>query len=216
MASLQHWNKLLVELLERTDENLKKLVDQCLADVFNPYKKTELFAELSKICSGFLREIIDEQHEIGQRAYKLETFRPYTLNESTLEKYRAAAFADLSEARRVARANIYLDGLELRLGRPTTGPEREIKVQKVTDAQIGLDQFAKEVDVMSGVRGYYTYAGSRFIDNICLSIQAELFVNCKSRIYTVLRERLGITGPGGRSRLPVYSLREKTLIHDGD
>ncbi|KAI9773011.1 MAG: hypothetical protein M1835_006215 [Candelina submexicana] len=196
MASLGHWNTVLVELLDTTDQKLRDLVDRCLIDIFGIYKQTKLFTELSALCDSFLKDLMGEQRKVCQRVYDLEVFKVFALNEPALVNYRAAALADLSEARRVTRTNIYLDDQEAKLGKPTTGQEREVKILKVTDAQIGPDPFAKEVDVMSIVRGYYTYSGSRFVDNTCQSIQAELLVKCRNQIYSVLREGLGIVGPG--------------------
>ena len=199
MASVKHWDKGLVELLQRTDQSLRDLVARCLNDIFGIYKRTELFAELSTLCNSFLKRIMEEQSSLCQRVYDLEVLEVYALNEPALEGYRAAALADLSEARRIARANAFLNDQETKLGKFTTGPERELKLLKVTDAQIGVDPFAKEVDVMSMVRGYYTYAASRFVENVCQAIQLELFIKCRNQLYGELRGGLRIVGPGGTS-----------------
>ncbi|PWY64084.1 dynamin family protein [Aspergillus eucalypticola CBS 122712] len=95
--------------------------------------------------------------------------------ESFLYKLRAAHFEHAQE-------NFSIEG----------DARREAELRKLTDAELGRDQFSQELTMMATSRGYYDLASSRFIDSICQSVHTKLFAKCRDDLIKEIERELCI------------------------
>ncbi|KAI9818928.1 MAG: hypothetical protein M1827_007749 [Pycnora praestabilis] len=190
-AGVEHWDKPMTEFLQSTGGMLRTMVSERFTASFGTLKHTALFTEASDIINGFINGILEEQRQAAQRAYQLEVSSPLTMNKKALSHEREQAAKTILKKRRNVRIAAYFDALEARTGKVITELERIKKMPAMTDELLGPDPFSKELDVMSTVRGYYECAASRFVDTICLSLKAEMFVRCGD-VHTDLIKDLGI------------------------
>lgn len=64
----------------------------------------------------------------------------------------------------------------------------------------------KTLIVEQNVQGYYEYASSRFVDNVCLTIFVDLFNKYRDGIGGKLKEDIGLTKADGEFTWRVYMM----------
>ncbi len=146
--SVKHWERPMNDFLQTTGDMLRKLILEQLDDAFGAWRQTALYAEATTIVNEFLDIALGAQREAACRVYNLEHYKPITYNGAALEDAKQKALVIIQGRRRDARISKYLDEQEVKTGRPTTGVERQKKMASVTDAQLGVDPYHQEVDVM--------------------------------------------------------------------
>ncbi|KAI9672960.1 MAG: hypothetical protein M1817_003124 [Caeruleum heppii] len=197
---VSHWGAPLDDFLDKTVEVLREQIFDRLSDVFSPWRQTGLYVETTSVINVFLDSLCNAQRNAAHRVLYLEQCKPMTLNEDALEAARKEALEFIQAKRREYRVNVYIDNQEAKGVRGTEGQERLNKAAKITDAQIGPDPFAKEVEVVATVRGYYKIAMFRFLDSICQSVHGELFSRCRSEMGPELEKGLGYGDAGAEER----------------
>lgn len=85
--------------------------------------------------------------------------------------------------------------------------------RKVTDEELGIDEFAAELDTMGRVRGYYNVASASLVDTMVKCQRLDLFEQTRKHLVKHLQTELGVVGANGLSspdrerwRLHAYSL----------
>jgi len=86
------------------------------------------------------------------------------------------------------RFNQRLEDKFAELGKPLNAQE-----QSNVRQELGPDPYQREVEVMAKIRAYYCIASTRFIDNICASVQGELFEDFKMGLREQLIDSLGVS-----------------------
>ncbi|KAI2814078.1 hypothetical protein CBS115989_8874 [Aspergillus niger] len=187
--SVKHWYDPLSVFLVATHRLVRDMLHKQLDEVFLQYHQTGLYRELKRIIEGFLYKLRAAHFEHAQENFNIEYNKPFTLALSALDQSIKSAYIFLAEKRRFARASSYLDAQ----GKyPRGDARREAELKKLTDVELGRDQFSQELTMMATSRGYYDLASSRFIDSICQSVHTKLFAKCRDDLIKEIERELCI------------------------
>ena len=143
--SIQHWENLTTRFLDETKRLCEQLIKQRVDDIFGPLKPTELYRETIKFCGDFIGKAVEEQRAASMRSFMMEVYKPMTFNEEALNQACETARRYLQSARHKQRCGDWLEKLEERTGKCTAGPAREKELAKITDAQLGIDEYSQEI-----------------------------------------------------------------------
>lgn len=193
-----HWEEILLIFLDITSDMIRKELFERLQDVFDVYRQTELYTELTAAINSLLEQAFDQMRESAGALYQAERFKPAILDDEALEAATTEALTKLQKARREQLVQLYLDKQEEKTGKPTKDQERTNKANRVTDEQIGPERFHKEVKVMAEVQAYYKLAKSRFTESIFVNMQAHTFVRIRDLVLPVLERQMDLIGPDGK------------------
>lgn len=184
LKTFEHWDAPMKKFLDDTESALRDNIHKALEEVFRQWRTTDLYKESYRIIMTFLATHMESQRkDVAERSLRLERFKPITWNSEAMEANRREELGIFENARYEARAHAYYDEQDARTGRATSQQERHRKiVSGQARAEIGVDPYQREVDVMAKIRAYYNIASSRFIDHICQSLQAELFESFRTDI----------------------------------
>ncbi|RAH57510.1 dynamin family protein [Aspergillus piperis CBS 112811] len=220
--SVKHWYDPLSVFLIATYRLVREMLHKQLNEVFLQYHQTGLYRELKRIIESFLYKLRAAHFEHAQENFSIEYNKPFTMALSALDQSIKSAYSFLAERRRFARAGSYLDAQ----GKyPRGDARREAELRKLTDAELGRDQFSQELTMMATSRGYYDLASSRFIDSICQSVHTKLFAKCRDDLIKEIERELCILDENAlerclelmeedpdRQRRRQFLLREKERI----
>lgn len=197
LATLSNWAVPMNQLFDNIEKKLHSALQQTLDECISGWRTTELYRQLSALSSEFLADQMKHQREIhALRTLHLETHKPLTEDSEALELYTSRELEILQTARFKARADSYFNEQDAMTSKTTSPEDRTRKTQtdKELRNKIGTDTYQREVEVMSTIRGYYTIAASRFVDNICQSVESDLFDHFHNSLRNELEEGLGIRG----------------------
>ncbi|KAL8720623.1 MAG: hypothetical protein Q9181_007883 [Wetmoreana brouardii] len=189
--SLSLWDPPLDELLEFTNRTCLALILDQASSVFGAWNGTQFFDLALEVCRSFFEETFDKQVASAKRMLHIERQMALTLHEDSMRAASEQAFAKLDGACRIERAKAYLMRHDA-WDEDANDRTKADKLAKVTDAQLGANPFIHELRALSDVRGYYDCVFTRFVDNIYLGIQAELFAKCRDELGTALKQRTGL------------------------
>lgn len=217
VMSMTHWEKPVNEFLDGTKAICKDMVCEQIQTIFGKYVKTKFYEKVKAIWESFFEQVMSRQRQLVLQLLKWEMAKPKTLNDEAFGLAEAKALTMLQNKRRETRAGAYLDGQEAVTGKPTTGQTRIERIGKVSDAQLGPDEYKKEIGAMSSVKGYYECAYFRFVDIVCASIHCELFNRCRDELGSEMKKQFGVIEDGAYERFAVLMAPnprdEECLIH---
>ncbi|EOD44506.1 putative dynamin family protein [Neofusicoccum parvum UCRNP2] len=205
------------------DEYTMSTLNQALDDTLRAWKTTELSRETAHLTESFFNMAFTEQRDMAvPRALRLERHKPMTENRVALESNEKKELEIFQNARILARTTAYFDELDATTQKQTSRVERQRKANDVSfRSQLGPDPFAREVEAMSKIRGYYNLASMRYVDAVVMGIQVELFEKLKEGLRNELTTVLGIAGENVQdtcARLlaedPARELRRRALKAD--
>ena len=147
--SAEHWTKPLSTFLECTEIMCQRLVHDRITLALGTWRESMIYKEVLNICSTFLQEAMHQQREHANRTLRLELFQPITLNNEVMEQVRQKSLLYLQERRRESRAAIHLDDMEKKSGKVASGQSRNDKISKVTEDQLGPDEWSQEIQAMA-------------------------------------------------------------------
>lgn len=147
--SMTHWEKPVNEFLDGTKAICKDMVCEQIQTIFGKYVKTKFYEKVKAIWESFFEQVMSRQRQLVLQLLKWEMAKPKTLNDEAFGLAEAKALTMLQNKRRETRAGAYLDGQEAVTGKPTTGQTRIERIGKVSDAQLGPDEYKKEIGAMS-------------------------------------------------------------------
>lgn len=206
LHAVRPWNLPLERMAQQTFEMLCNAVLGMLDSSLGMYKQTELYRASRRHIQEFLRMHAAEQRTTLDALYSLEAYKLFTINNSAFEIYKVEELKRLQDARRNRRVNCYVDA-QARLGRKElTDIARQNARKQVTDDKLGPDPFANEVQLAAYVRGYYKTAGFRFADNVCQTIQGNMFRKIHAEILGLLESHLNLNEGDGKSLYQLNSL----------
>lgn len=149
VMSMSHWEEPVNDFLDGTKVLCQDMVAEQVQKVFGKYAKTLFHDRVNQICGLFFEQVMPRQREIAMQALKWEMAKPETFNDEALGLAEAKALTLLQTKRRENRAGAYLDEQEAMTGKPTTGQTRIEKISKISDAQLGPDEYENEIKAMS-------------------------------------------------------------------
>ncbi|KAF2097762.1 hypothetical protein NA57DRAFT_40341 [Rhizodiscina lignyota] len=198
LKGLQHWGSPTEQLKIHTRVHLVKALKVALDRAFGKHKDTQLFALVQDIVFTFLDQRLVKHQEISEMFLEHEHHQPSTENHDGLEHARLAMLSEIESYRFTHRARKLLMAEATQAGKTITEEEFELKFnkdQKRLKDVLGADPAQREIDVMAEIRGYYNVASMRFVDNICRSMDVEVFEHLKEKLRAVLdREVLFVDG----------------------
>ncbi|RAK97752.1 putative dynamin GTPase [Aspergillus ibericus CBS 121593] len=221
--SVKHWSEPLSAFLAATHRLVRDMVHKQIDEVFSQYHQTGLYREIKRIIDAYLYSLKRDHFEHAQENFNIEYNKPFTMDFAALDHATKSARQYLVERRQLSRAASYLDSQ----GKyPKGDARREAELKKITDADLGRDQFTQEIAMMATTRGYYDLASSRFVDSICQSVHTKLFAKCRDDLITELERELNIFDDNAlerclelmeedpeRQRRRLYFLKEKEKIN---
>ena len=207
-ASVVHWPSPVKVFMDLTKELVYEEVSKVASVVFAEYHQTDLYQEVLKTLTNLLEEKGEEQYLDAIRAYRMEQEHPLTFDLSGLKRETKLSQKRLSKLRNdyrleLAQARVDVEG-------PTKGKSRIIK-----EEELEADEFDTQIDITAvrdplirtkshtfltspqEVQGYYKLAASRFVDGVCLLVQARLFATCGRELECQIRSDLGLANDMG-------------------
>ena len=199
-TSMAHWHEPLEIFLRDTRQLLESMVVDEVHTVFGQHLNTRYFDMILEACEIFLEGLFAKQGELARQILTWELSKPKTLDINAMSIARDKAFTLLQEKSRTMRAMNVIEDQEIKNGKPTIGVRKD-KVARLADKEIPPEPFSRELHAISDVKAFYEIAYSRFVDIICSSISFEIFGRCRNDLFTVLRDRFGVTEPNGKRSL---------------
>ncbi len=195
LATLVNWNTPTIELLEKVEKELRAELQLTLNNVAYKWTTTGLYREMQRHFTTFvLMQIQDQRTQQIDRLLRLETCKPITANAKALDEHMSNELKRFTADRFNARAVAYFDEQNAVTGKKVNEEERAKKIQadKELPNKLSKDPYETEVKVMAKIRAYYAVAANRFVDNVCQSIEADLFYRFAEGLREELEEALGI------------------------
>jgi hypothetical protein len=190
LTSVATWDLPLETFLTVTFQMMEDEILSLLQEALREYCHTDLYRQSKQIVRTFLAAKEAEQRLVSMEFFRMEKESLFTINEEAFSRYKIEALEALKTARRMHRVNI-LYQRKIRAGIKLKVSEEEFKC-KITDEQLGIDPYARELDVAAYVRGYYTTARLRFIDVVCANINSKYFGTIKEECQNLLEHHLGL------------------------
>ncbi|KAF2760379.1 hypothetical protein EJ05DRAFT_282772 [Pseudovirgaria hyperparasitica] len=207
LECLTHWGLASSRLFNALKRSLDGTMRQVFEDVLGKFATTELYTKTWDHVENFVSLHFGLQFGKGEgacdRLLQLETYRPLTENETAWKYNRDQELEIFRAARYRHRAMAYFDKVESSTGKQVKLVDRERKIENdaALRSQLGEDPDEVEVQLMAKVRGYYNIASSRFCDNVCMSVQGELFKALRTGLKEELLEGLNATDQNACIRL---------------
>ncbi|KAI9845086.1 MAG: hypothetical protein M1837_005090 [Sclerophora amabilis] len=203
--SVSHWREPMTEFLSISCDMLKDMVRHHLEDAFGTWRETRLFNSAQTALNRMINDAFENQVTAAERTFQLEVARPMTFNNEFLDDSKQEALKLIQEKRLEHLAEAHIAAVEARMGKTYEEADRANKKAKVTWEQVGPDPYAREVEVMSTVRGYYKTALNRFVDHLCLSIRTEFFWGCRNNICSQLETAFGLRERDAQQRCAILT-----------
>jgi protein subunit release factor B len=191
LTAVNPWKFPLETFVDHTFRMLRVELLSTLRSVLQSYEQTSLYRQSKEILQKFLQRQEIEQRAISMEFYKTEAAGLFTINEAAFDLHKAEALAWLNKQRRNWRLDCYMQKQSDTV-RFKDDASRENFRNKVTDAELGPDPFAKEVNIAAYIRGYYTTARLRFVDSVCANMKSRYFGKIKEELSYLLENELSL------------------------
>jgi hypothetical protein len=205
LSAMVNWNVPLQALFKSLRGAIGHLLEETLNASVSEWRTTQLYKEMIKIMGTFIElHVGDLECNVASRALRVERTKPITNDVETLDRCEREERKFFRAARFKERSEMFFDKQDESTGKTTLAEERERKrinkdVAEAIEKKMGTDPFAREVDVMAKIRGYYKIASTRFVDNICQAVEADLFLKLRDGLQDDLEEGLHLTQPDCKS-----------------
>lgn len=196
LESMAPWNQPMLVFLNETMNRLSAELRRALMGSFEALKKRIVFEESKEHLQAFLDTHHDRTKEAMMQVYSDERQQLLTFNTEAFKQYRQEDHLLLTRFRHKMRMEI--KGLLPRKpleewGRMTEAKRNEDTKKRQDEVmKIGRDQFEREVEVVSYVRGYYRLAALRFVDSIAQCIMCRMIPSIKRELAFYLDRQLGL------------------------
>jgi hypothetical protein len=138
---VQHWKAPMEEFIQRTYRAIHEVLLTEQEKIFADLSRTVLCETLRRIVLDFIETTRAENFKYAATIYDAEC-DPFTTNTDAYARAKESELALLRCKRRASRATRYAKEVELHSG-------KKIDPAKVTDIQIGPDEFEKEIETMA-------------------------------------------------------------------
>ena len=202
LASLVNWNIPTIQLLEKVEKELRSELELILNSVASKWTTTGLYCEMQRCFAAFtLKYLHDQRTRQIPQLLRLETRKPLTENVEAWKLHKSRELDVLTTARLNARVDAYLHEQDALMGKTANEEDysKRIQADKELGKKVGEDPYEREIEAMAVIRAYYAVAASRFIDNVCQSVEVDLFDHFHEGLREELEEALGIHGPNCKS-----------------
>jgi len=197
MTSVKVWEHPVEKYLDMVVAMVRDHSLGILDQVLCKWRQTQLYKQGFELLKAFFDRFENDMRTAGAQILSLELYKFFTINRKAFDRYQAAEFSKISEARRRRRANVLaeqqMQGLNIRGDERARRTALDARIKAIMkDNVLGEDPFKTEIEVAALVRGYYLAAADRFCDQICLTIHGRLFTQVQKDIFHYLEKELGL------------------------
>ncbi|EFE31067.1 dynamin GTPase, putative [Trichophyton benhamiae CBS 112371] len=146
--SVSHWEDPMKTFLLVTYRLMAGVLLNEMRYVFGQYEQTALFEELKVIIMGFLESIRIEHFQQAESVFNIECLKPFTMANDLFRRGQEEAYGYFFHKRYEARVSQYTKLIDAQQ-QQTTGRSSRTDLSKVTEKELGPDEFAKELEIMS-------------------------------------------------------------------
>lgn len=178
------------ELLAQLDATLNKSLENL--------KKRFIYKEAKRHLRSCLEDHRREIEHDLVLLYGDETQRLLTFNKDAFKQYKDDELLELTRFRHYMRLKAigpdpgkYVPGDQLSEDKRA----QDTKKREAELAKLGQDQFAREIEVVAYVRGYYRLAALRFADAVSQRVICRMIPSLRRQLPYYLEEKLGIRRP---------------------
>ncbi|KAK2811221.1 hypothetical protein FQN50_002318 [Emmonsiellopsis sp. PD_5] len=183
---VKHWNEPMKQFLIVTYGLMESFLMEQLDAVFSAYQRTKVYGELKEIILDFLEKLKEPHFHMANETYEVECQKPFTMATDMFNRAQKEALDTLKSIRHNSRVTRYLEQEDVYKN------GRRVEPSKITEAEMGEDEFSREIEIMAASRAYYEIASARFGDTICQSVHTKLFSKCYDELRQIMIMKLGI------------------------
>ncbi|XP_044716065.1 dynamin family domain-containing protein [Hirsutella rhossiliensis] len=193
--AVQPWNRPTEAFIKQTMKDLHAELDATLSQALENLKKRFVYKEARKHVQKFLEEHRQQTELALMRLYNDEKERLLTFNEEAFKRYKDDEHMILTRFRHNMRMEAA--GFPTRpLGQWSELTEekraQDAKRREAELVKLGPDQFERELEVVSYVRGYYRLAALRFADAVSQRILCRTIPAIRRQLPSYLEDKLGL------------------------
>ncbi|KAI8629031.1 P-loop containing nucleoside triphosphate hydrolase protein [Xylariaceae sp. FL1651] len=180
LRAVSKWKGPLEIYIEKATTMLMSTVTRALGASLGNLSRRLIFKESQEHLLAFLREQEALQRARLVETYDNETYKAVTINEQSMNHFKAKEKEILERHRLVSRAKAagLLDDDRVFKNDEQMSQEEKTEEAKLLNkclAQLPEDEYKREIDVAAKVRGYYLTAATRFVDSVSMDINTRLF-----------------------------------------
>ncbi|KAG6011342.1 hypothetical protein E4U54_008133 [Claviceps lovelessii] len=198
MESVRPWKGPMDVFITRAMRDLLQKLGAALNESLENLKKRSIY----KKANQHLRSCIEE-HKLAIKSdldllYQDEVERLLTFNEEAFAQYNAEELAELTRFRHYMRMKaIGPDPGKFVPGDQLSEDKRAQDTKKRTAeiGKIGPDRFAREIEVVAYVRGYYRLAALRFADAVSQRVICRMIPSIRRELPYYMESKLGLRRP---------------------
>ncbi|KAJ5316878.1 hypothetical protein N7508_001386 [Penicillium antarcticum] len=195
--SIEHWGQLTDTFINALHSLVQETLLTALQEEFTEYHQTGLYKELNRILESYLFNLRDQHLKYVQDYWRSEHGQPFTMAQTQHQVLMKQAFETLKARRFNARSNAWLKVRGYDMTDEKLIADRK---KKITQEDLGVDQYGQEIEMMASSLAYYEIARSRFLDVLCQSAHTKLIRKCRGDLVNSIRDELQIFGDNGRER----------------
>lgn len=195
LDALSQWKMPLKMYMNTVSKLLEESVTEALESSFKKFSERVIYKDSHGFLTVFLKEKSAQQYKRLVELYENETYRIVTINPASFDHFIAEEKEYLTRNRLIVRAKAA--GLDDREREPKgyeqMSADEQSKVLNKYRSQLPKDEFEREVEVASTVRGYYLMATTRFVDSVSMDVTSRLFRTfCDGELDHFLDGKLGL------------------------
>ena len=201
LEAVRPWNRPMDAFIRQATRDIQLELESALNKSLETLKRRFIYQEAKK----HLRQCINEHRKETEDAlvllYNDEVARLLTFNEGAFKQYRDEEHMELSRFRHYMR----MKGAGSEPGPFIRGEllsedkrAQDTKRREAETLKLGPDQFAREIEVVAYVRGYYRLAALRFADAVSQRIICRMVPSLRRQLPRYLEDKLGV-GRGGNA-----------------
>ncbi|RDA89695.1 hypothetical protein CP533_5254 [Ophiocordyceps camponoti-saundersi (nom. inval.)] len=189
--AIEPWKEPIEAFLKETMRDLHEKLNEALNMALASLKKRSVYKETQKQVRDLLHEHQKEALAALTLLHEDEKARFLTFNKDAFLRYKEEEFKALDEFRTQMRVKARI------VRRPEMDDAAWKKKSDAEVAKLGPDKFARELEVIAYVRGYYCLAAHRFVDAVAQRIMCRMVPSIRLQLFQV-DDRLGLRGPDAK------------------
>lgn len=190
--SVLDWGTLADDLLNNLSDLLSQTLQSSIQTVLATRRLTQLFDNVSGIIEGLVRGLLNEETKRVKHIVDCETHKPIAYD-MLFGSRTESEKSDLLRKRHVQRVHEHYDTLDSRGFKVPHGNDREKKFDDETlRAQLGPDEYNREIIALATPQAYYKIASARMVDTIANHLEFGLIYGLETNILPALNTGLKV------------------------
>lgn len=182
--AVANWDKLLNDFMREVKIAVKSEVSHCVHATFAPIEHLPAYKRICEITDGYLNAVMNQEGGRLQSLCDSERSHPLTFDDTNSKTRQSYDF--LRQKRDEVRLEVEKDV------RRAANLTHKPKSKEPTMADLGVDEWDLEVQMVAKTRAYFEVASRRFVDTICLNIFAQLVPRCEADLANHVKNEIGL------------------------